>query len=507
MFFYALISLVFAQSDHQIPIKSLIEQSHRISNLERSVLEGVSKSTQEFNRLHMKLDQNRQREVVNFFEQFEELIPHAYLLALAEHFYLRADQKKVRDTVKLILLYKYLLALESHIIHFNSSSTINQKNADLLYRLFPVGNKISPQLPSFLIHSEVLSLIELLSEQVASHTSHRSFLSSLKQTDAFMTKELIPSKKSIISNFSGPLLGNQLEVIEQIEERLKISESILVSKFLATQLRERLPDLSFTVLPEKILNTGNFAIIDPHKEFPEIIFSLGQTHDSSQELFLSVQGPIAAYKAHSLVKELREISSPLWQGLQSYIQRENYALAGEDLVRPLLAPKREYYWLQTIERAERSLYVRLENLTDPFLVDALIRKKLQESKMDIRIILSMGDSSKDNYPNVIFLQQLDAVGIELVGRGSSSSFLEMDYIIQDEETLIADFNFAIYNFEVVQSFRRRFIQSWVSLEKSQYLNIEDFRVKKDQDHSLTRRVTQAFHSLVSYLIKLDRDKN
>lgn len=196
------------------------------------------------------------------------------------------------------------------------------------------------------------------------------------------------------------------------------------------------------------------------------------------------------------------------------IKKDSYSFRGEESIRLAEAnvdgkiKNVRNILIDMIKDARKHIYMEQLFIYDKYIVDALIKKKVElGDKIDIKILADHnGNFGLNGLPNTIFIKEMIDSGIELRARktyGVTAHFpngTEQEYHQEnhrkissvDGVTLLGgssnlnpdtlqgsfrEFGAQIYSTEEIKTFEDNFIADWNSPEKVESLDIENFQAK------------------------------
>ncbi|EQC45643.1 phosphatidylserine/phosphatidylglycerophosphate/cardiolipin synthase family protein [Bacteriovorax sp. Seq25_V] len=157
-----------------------------------------------------------------------------------------------------------------------------------------------------------------------------------------------------------------------------------------------------------------------------------------------------------------------------------------------------------IQNAKKNIYMEQLFLYDPYIIDALIKKKAQHPEVDMKIVIDHnGNFGMNGLPNTIFIKQLVDQGIDVRARktyGIKAEFPDgthKEYHQENHRKITSvdgrivlggssninpdtlqgsfrEFGAQVYDIKEVKSFDKRFLADWKDAEKMEKLDIENF---------------------------------
>jgi len=249
-----------------------------------------------------------------------------------------------------------------------------------------------------------------------------------------------------------------------------------------------------------------------------------------------VEGPAAALVQASYRKDMEELGLSdsflkpftVTQTSIPYKGRSSIRLA-ETSIKGALNNTRNTL-IDMIINAKKTIYMEQLYLYDPYIVDTLIKKRIENSKVDIKILLDQRESQGMNgFPNTIFLKELRAAGIEFRARktiGVLAKFpngKEMTYHQENHRKITCvdgqvilggssnitpealkgmsrEFGAQIFSREEGESFNRRFIKDWHDPKKVVNLDVENFQAVV-KERRLSKRSSSLINDISALLLR------
>lgn len=291
---------------------------------------------------------------------------------------------------------------------------------------------------------------------------------------------------------------------------------------------------------ESKIDHSKVIVVDANTDAPKAYFGSKNWSDHSGSYYyddaIYVEGPAAALVQASyyydveaaLTNDPKELE---WfyfkeKGLdnKSYLSRKNeilnwfsikktsYPVKGEDIVRIAEADvdgvvkNVRNILIDMIIGAQSHIYMEQLFLYDPYVVDALIKKKIQSPEVEIKILADHnGNFHLGGFPNTIFLADLAKYGIEVRARrtlgvlanfpnGTSREYHQENHrkiTSVDGKVLLGgssninpdtlqgsfrEFGAQIYATNEIAKFEERFLAAWDDPTQTMILNVKDFRL-------------------------------
>lgn len=186
--------------------------------------------------------------------------------------------------------------------------------------------------------------------------------------------------------------------------------------------------------------------------------------------------------------------------------------------------------IDMIIKAKKNIYMEQLFLYDPYIVDALVKKKTQFPEIDIKLVIDHnGNFGMNGLPNTIFMKQLADNNVEVRARktyGIKAEFPDgthKEYHQENHRKITSvdgkvvlggssninpdtlqgsfrEFGAQVYDVSEVKSFDQRFLADWNDHEKMEKLDIENFEAKvlgKDFD----KKTSALINSFVSMFFR------
>jgi phosphatidylserine/phosphatidylglycerophosphate/cardiolipin synthase-like enzyme len=296
-----------------------------------------------------------------------------------------------------------------------------------------------------------------------------------------------------------------------------------------------------------IKNATKTIVIDGNTKYPQSYIGSKDYTDNfggyNYDNNIWVKGPGAALIQTSLHKDLHSIlvdhpdKNRILEQLR--VKREQFPYAGIQSIRIAETSKNgkvrniRDFMVEMIMNAKKSIYMEQRYLIDPYVSDTLVKKKLENPKLDIRILLDHNeDLGMNGLPNSIFMQELKLYGINLRARKThnkkfNTSLSKINAFQVNNRKVIsidgnvlfvgsADINYndldgnsrelSIQTFakQEIKKFDKDFLISWRDTEKTINLDIENFTAKIE-DNSFTKEVSSLINSISKAFIKVKNE--
>lgn len=195
------------------------------------------------------------------------------------------------------------------------------------------------------------------------------------------------------------------------------------------------------------------------------------------------------------------------------IKKDTYPLIGDQVVRIAEADvdgtikNVRNILIDMIMNAEKNIYMEQLFIYDKYIVDALIKRKIQVPNLKIKILADHnGNFEMNGLPNTIFLKEMSKYGIEIRARktlGIKAQFPNGDTKMYHQEnhrkitsvdgkvllggssnlnpdTLqgsFREFGAQIFDKDQISKFEKSFVQAWEDKDQTSHLDIENFQAK------------------------------
>lgn len=277
---------------------------------------------------------------------------------------------------------------------------------------------------------------------------------------------------------------------------------------------------------EPKIDHSKILVVDGNFPYAQALFGSKDWSDHSGGYFYDdvffVQGPAASLAQASYFRDIKAalekdtedyllVSSQILRDFQitldkfPYIGKTKIRLTESDYDGTVKSTRN--ILVEMILKAEKNIYMEQLFLYDRFIVDALIKAKIKNSKLDIKIILDNNDSlGMNGLPNTLFLQELEKYGVELRTRKThkiktDSPYSKQGFFYQENHRKITsvdgkiihggssninpdslqgsfrEFGAQVYSPRISTAFEQRFLKSWNDPKITQLLDIKNFKAK------------------------------
>lgn len=315
---------------------------------------------------------------------------------------------------------------------------------------------------------------------------------------------------------------------------------------------------------ESKIDHSKVLVIDASSEHPKAYFGSKNWSDHSGSYYFDnailVEGPAAAMVQASYYQDVEaalttDKQEQEWfffkeQGFDNkryltsrdkllnwfQLRRDSYPSAGSDSIRFAEADvdgvvkNVRNILVDMIKKARHHIYMEQLFIYDSYIVDALIKKKISDPNIDIRILADHnGNFNLGGLPNTLFISDLQKYGIKVRTRktigvlahfpdGSTREYHQENHrkiTSVDGKVLLGgssnlnpdtlqgsfrEFGAKIYAKSELEKFEDEFLASWSDPEQSALLNIKDFQVKL-KGESLSRELSSLINSIGSMFFR------
>ena len=345
--------------------------------------------------------------------------------------------------------------------------------------------------------------------------SHRKYSQKVKSI-------ISSAKKTLFLNLGIFEQDSNLKIVEFLVNKLKIyKESAFntlilhpknVSKITSNQLKvlsflkkNNPPNLLLVEIPEDFhqLEKSNefLKMSSPHKN---ISFILKDSNSINAEGIFSsdysrvyqIKGPYIPLKQSYILSNLNNKRLSAKEFDKFNITIKNMPYLGKESIRflensDIYTSKRTL--INSIRTAKKNIYLKQDFIYDPHIVDSLIKSKIKNPEIDIKIIIN--DSRKfreDGLPNTIFIQDFNKYKIDLRVESLLYEKSFENYVAIDGKILIKTAfpitipvsdtqenhnDFLIYSKQLSTAYNSRFLSSWQNTITTKIINLEHFRLK------------------------------
>ena len=255
-----------------------------------------------------------------------------------------------------------------------------------------------------------------------------------------------------------------------------------------------------------------------------------------------IKGPGAAVIQRMVYESVEEFLQkiPEFKELKKVynVTKKSYSASGSESIRIAQISKQSHtksirdFMIDMIKNSNDHIYMEQRFLIDSHVTNALIKRKLERPKLDIRIILDHNeDLGMNGLPNSIFIKEMKIYGINIRARKTHSITMAGKKIFQinnrkitsvDGKVLIlgsADMNqqsldgntqmmsIQIFSEQEINRFEKDFLTSWRDREKTVNLDIENFTAIINENNfskevsSLINLVSKAFIKMKNEIIR------
>lgn len=190
--------------------------------------------------------------------------------------------------------------------------------------------------------------------------------------------------------------------------------------------------------------------------------------------------------------------------------------------------------IDMIQKAESHIYMEQHFLYDPYIVDALIKRRIQKTQLDIRILVDHNERFKmGGIPNTVFMRELKSYGIKMRSRmthsllakfpnGSEKVFHQENHrkiISIDGKQLMTgssnlnpdslqgtsrEFGVQIFNKDQIKKFEAEFLATWEDPDKVMELDVENYQAIM-AGHKMSKSFSRLINGITSMLLRAKDD--
>ncbi|PIK16437.1 phosphatidylserine/phosphatidylglycerophosphate/cardiolipin synthase family protein [Halobacteriovorax sp. JY17] len=319
---------------------------------------------------------------------------------------------------------------------------------------------------------------------------------------------------------------------------------------LETNLRVKLRNNVFLVktFDEERENNSKLIVIDANTEEPQALVGSKNWSDHSGGYFFDndiwIKGPAAALLQSNFYSDFETALLKSSQYLNNSknildtfkIRRDSYPLLGDEVVRLAESSldgkikNTRNIVIDMIRNAKSHIYMEQLYLYDSYIINALIKRKLEVPKLDIRILADHNSNvGLNGLPNTIYLRELNLYNIEVKARKTTSSAKNLpngelqiyhqenhrNTLSIDGKTLLTgsaslspnsqegntrEIGVQIFDKKSIRNFENNFLLTWNDRNKVMDLDIQNFRATIDNS-SLSKEISSLINAIASSLIK------
>ncbi len=190
--------------------------------------------------------------------------------------------------------------------------------------------------------------------------------------------------------------------------------------------------------------------------------------------------------------------------------------------------------IDMIQKAKSHIFMEQQFLYDPYIVDALVKRKIQMSQLDIRIIVDHNESFKmGGIPNTVFMKEMKSYGIKFRSRkthtlfakfpnGTEKTFHQENHrkiVSIDGKILMTgssnlnpdslqgtfrEFGVQIFNQDQIKHFEADFLSTWEDPDKIMELDIENYQAIM-AGHKMSKGFSGLINGIASMLLRAKDD--
>ncbi|WP_417335489.1 phospholipase D-like domain-containing protein [Halobacteriovorax marinus] len=366
------------------------------------------------------------------------------------------------------------------------------------------------------------------------------------------TKKLIEkAKESIVINMdriSGTIGASFYKALkEKTTRELKRNphfKTIILTNSIYKESLNAERNSSFIILnspTQSPVNHTRAIIIDSNSSSPMALIGSKNWSDHQGGYFhdndLLVEGPGAAFIQHTIQGDIanalsdpkNRVSSTIQSEVLNFIKikRESYPIIGKQSIRisetdssQKLRTTRNFI-IDMIKKAQTNIYMEQQYLYDSYIINSLIKRKLEVPTLDIRILADHSESiALGGLPNTIYLRELKLYGIEVKSRINVTykQYQTMNHrntISVDGKVLLTGSNtispkamqgdtrelsIQIYDSSAIKSFDSNFLISWNNRNQVMDLDIQNFRAKI-KNETLSKEISSLINAVAASFLK------
>ncbi len=260
---------------------------------------------------------------------------------------------------------------------------------------------------------------------------------------------------------------------------------------------------------------------------------------------ITIEGPAAAiiqanyYEDVESALEINKKYSSRKKEILNWFQvkKTNYPTVGNDSIHITqtdakgIVKNTRNILIDMIIKAEDHIYMEHLFLYDPYIIDALIKRKIEVPSLDIKILVDHNESFNMNgFPNTIFLKELKSYGIKVRARkthdveSTLSKDLKQKYYqlnhrkitsIDGQYLLLGssninpsslqgntrEFGIKIYNTNEIKRFETSFLKDWSNNDWVVDLDIENFKAKAGSK-VLNKKTSKLLNDIAAQLLRV-----
>jgi len=360
------------------------------------------------------------------------------------------------------------------------------------------------------------------------------------------------TKEKVVSNPNFKVL-----LLNQINNESPIREELIpIHQYIREQIeRDPIINKSFLLLPlvesdstqQMNLNSdySKIFVIDGNTNHPAAYLGTHNWTDHAGAFDLNsaiyIEGPSATLVQHSYYRDIelaliQNNSNDIlnffkitkdeipYRGLSKIRLIESHNNAQQDRTRDSI--------VSLIKNSTQNIFIDQAFLYDRYIVDTLIKKKIENKNIDIRVIVDNNSHlNMSGFPNTIFIDELTKYGIEVRSRithstnhyfvnGAAEAFYQKNHrnlISSDGKRIIMNpmsmspkelkgqkrgLGIEILNSKITRQYEIQYLATWSSPEKVQNMDIEHFRLKIEE-RSFERDFSHLINDIAAFLIRSD----
>ncbi|WP_372652860.1 phospholipase D-like domain-containing protein [Halobacteriovorax sp.] len=279
-------------------------------------------------------------------------------------------------------------------------------------------------------------------------------------------------------------------------------------------------------------NNSKAIVIDANSEEPIALIGSKNWSDSKGGYHFDndiwIKGPAAALIQNSFIYDLKSLRVD--NDLIEYfsISRKSYPYLGDETIRltessldSKINNTRDTI-IDMIKKAQSHIYMEQLYLYDTYIINALIKRKLEVPEIDIRILADHNNNiGLNGLPNSIYLRELKLYNIDVKSRKPASintnninalhrenhrNTISIDgQVLHTGSASITpeimqgysrEIGIQIYDTSSIRSFENNFLISWNDRASVMDLDIENFKAKTKEE-SISREISSLINAIAS----------
>lgn len=410
---------------------------------------------------------------------------------------------------------------------------IHQANDSIFIDIFLFGGTMGATIAEY--------LVEEIKKKYAQNPNFRALLLHDYATNYNLKEEIMPIFQYIKNRISAD--KNLAKCFFLLQANIQRHPPGI--PFGITKLVPRTPEFqsyiqTLNTHPESKIDHSKIIVIDANTNHPQAYFGSKNWSDHSGSYYyddaIHITGPGAALAQASYFRDIEAALTEIPEELAEFyfqkegldnkhlvsrkkeildafkINKEIYPHIGAEKIRIAEADvdgtvkNVRNILIDMIHAAQKNIFMEQLFIYDPYIVDALIKKKIQFPDIDIKVL---ADNNKNfglnGLPNTLFIKEMLSYGIELRARkllnvksifpdGTEKIFHQENHrkvTSVDGRIFLGgssntnpdtfqgsfrEFGAQIFEREEIQEWDKRFLRSWYDLSKTESFNIENFQI-------------------------------